>query len=222
MNKKLLRAFIYIFRMARYFEQRYFRARNKLTVYLRQKLPNIEKEYVRSHSGQIKDVCRIDDSPRFDKMRDVHEIRYRVASGFTADNTIVLDAGCGSGHGKRFLKGRYIGVDINPPSFGIQGDLLTWKPEFDYDVFVGFEIIEHLKDYTNFVSIAKRARKWVIVSTPIVPTTHYNPFHIHDFTMEDIQNLFIDEEWGFYGILIQRTGGKTGIFIFHKNNLSDL
>ena len=57
---------------------------------------------------------------------------------------------------------------------------------------VSFETLEHLADYRHMVSWLKRAKCFVILSVPTVPTKHMNEFHLHDFTVDDIVALFDD------------------------------
>lgn len=132
-----------------------------------------------------------------------HRFRYRLAAGF-AEGT-VLDAACGTGYGAEILGDvEYIGVD-NDPSLEptIAADLETWEPDFDFDVFVGFETIEHLSDYGPYVQAAKRARRWIVLSTPVVPTTHLNPFHRHNFAPGELASLICDEHWSYYQGILQ-------------------
>ena len=56
----------------------------------------------------------------------------------------------------------------------IEADLVDWNPTFSFDVAVGFETIEHLPNYRNYVDILKRARRWIIVSAPVVATVGVN------------------------------------------------
>jgi len=155
-----------------------------------------------------------------------HEFRYRLAAGFIERGDTVLDAACGTGYGYQVLRdlgslGDYIGVDRLPKEevevpfsrtdlhrtiailvgMGVEyldEDLTTWFPSWDFDVFLGFETIEHLLNYRNYIDIAHQAGKWVILSTPVVPTLHLNPHHVHDFASGDLQKLFEDEEWEHY------------------------
>lgn len=119
----------------------------------------------------------------------IHSYRYRVAARFTRSSDIVLDSACGIGYGRQFLKGRWIGVDKEPGA-GLVVDLCSWAPDFDYDVFVGLETIEHLDDFTAYVTAAQRAKRTIVISTPIIPTKHQNPWHVHDFTPESLEALF--------------------------------
>jgi len=160
---------------------------------------------------------RITSDKEFDDVRPSHELRYRIASGFVESQDRVLDAGCGEGYGSKFFNDcyKYVGIDINPVHCSINKfDLETDSYKENLDVFIGFEIIEHLKDVSNFVKIAKQAEKWIIVSTPIIPTKHRNEYHLQDFTPKQIIDLFEDENWLLYGWLKQLE--IYGIFIFTR------
>jgi hypothetical protein len=123
---------------------------------------------------------------------EIHEYRYKVAARFTRDSDVVLDAACGIGYGRRHLKGSWTGADKEPPAGALAVDLETWEPDFGFDVFVGLETIEHLRDFTAYVAAAKQAKRTIVISTPLIPTTHFNPFHLHDFTKESLEALFSD------------------------------
>ena len=152
---------------------------------------------------------RITEDPVFDGVRDSHELRYHIARGFIEDTDTVIDAGCGIGYGEKILKANYVGLDkIN--GFDLEKDNYD-KP---YDVFVGFEIIEHLENIDKFVQLAKQAKKWIIVSTPIVPTAEGHPYHKRDFTSDDLIGLFQDNNFKLYEWV--RQGLKYGIFIFKR------
>jgi len=138
---------------------------------------------------------RITTSKEFDGYeRDTHEYRYKLAGKYTEDTDTVLDMACGTGYGAKFLKGNYKGVDKADLSGNIVADLNTWKPDFDFDVGVSFETIEHIQNYQNVLDNLKKAKKYIIYSTPIVPTVGANPFHLHDFTYAELRKMF--EGWG--------------------------
>jgi hypothetical protein len=127
--------------------------------------------------------------------RAIHTYRYEVAAQFTAPDDVVVDAACGIGYGRDYLAGTWIGADKAAPAGALTVDLCNWSPEFEYDVWVGLETIEHLADYTTYVRAAQRARKFIVISTPIIPTVHFNPYHLHDFTRESLASLFVGDEW---------------------------
>lgn len=155
------------------------------------------------------DYERIDETHQGEE-RVLHEERYRLAGRYTEDTDVVLDAACGTGYGKAFLKGRWIGVDKEPLCGNLVGDLNEWEPSFTFDVFVGFETIEHLDDYRKYVEVAKQAKRFICLSTPIIPTVHRNRFHRHDFDKQDIETLIdrevveYHEQIGTYGVWVFR------------------
>lgn len=122
----------------------------------------------------------------------MHRHRYEFAARSVSGTDVVVDAACGIGYGRDILGGRWIGVDREPPQLPnvLKADLCHWDPPFDFDVFVGLETIEHLDDYWPFVFAAKRARHTIVLSTPIIPTKHMNPYHLHDFTRESVETIF--------------------------------
>lgn len=160
-----------------------------------------------------------------------HEIRYRMARGFIEPGDTVVDAACGAGYGADILTNgldiEYIGYDAFMPSKlknqsrdnrkFIKQDLCEFEIAIDPDVFVGFETIEHLTDYTTYVKSAKKSRKWIIVSAPIIPTKHINPYHLHDFQYGDLVRLFADHEWEEYQTIQQPTEFSE-ISIFRRKN----
>ena len=138
-----------------------------------------------------------------------HEARYALAAGFLRPGDVVVDAACGIGYGALILDAHgdvvYYGVDRDASIFDvderrgrtfIEADLHSWQPAFDFDVAVGFETIEHLENYTVYLDWTRRARRYIVVSVPIVPTKHDNVFHFHDFERDDlVQLVTADLEW---------------------------
>jgi hypothetical protein len=158
---------------------------------------------------------RIDDSPQFDgEERHEHEWRYEWAGRFTDDDDSVLDCACGTGYGSGFLRGGWVGVDRLPLCGNIVADLESWQPSFPFDVFVGLETIEHLADPANYVQIAKRARRWIVISTPVIPTAANNEYHLRDFSSQDIRDLFVDQDWTLHDE--QRQDTDYGIWAFRR------
>lgn len=181
---------------------------------------------------------RITEEDIFDgPVRDSHEIRYYIASGFLGEGDRVLDCFCGTGYGKDILTKelhdekyipliKYIGIDKDAPD-GPRFVSMDFEVPFDYflrmreakfpkefDVFVGLESIEHLNDdgLRNYVWLAKGAKKYIIISTPIVPNS--NPYHKQQFDIDKIEKLFVGDKWQTYGILKQKD--TYGLFIFKR------
>ena len=164
---------------------------------------------------------RITSDKKFDgPIRNSHEFRYRLANGFIDNKDYIIDAGCGVGYSRNFLNGTWFGVDINPTSERkemIKGDLeeLTEiKGLKEYDIFIGFEIMEHLNNYKNFVKLAKKAKKWIITSVPIVPTKHRNKYHKQDFEFDSLPKIFEDDDWKLYQAVKQND--LYGIYFFKR------
>jgi 2-polyprenyl-3-methyl-5-hydroxy-6-metoxy-1,4-benzoquinol methylase len=133
-----------------------------------------------------------------------HAYRYELATAWMKPGDKVLDVACGVGYGAKLIAERvsvdYLGVDKITPeqeftSFGrfhCGVDLMTWQPHEQFDVAVCFETLEHLPNPAHLVSVLKQTKRIILVSVPTRPTKHVNPFHLQDFTVEDIMTLFSD------------------------------
>lgn len=128
-----------------------------------------------------------------------HVARYEYAARHVRDGDAVNDIACGVGYGAQLLRhASYRGYDrIGVPDVSLPGAFLpanlddpAWRPEAA-DVTVCFETLEHVKDPAHLAAvIAATSRRAVLVSVPVVPTKHLNPYHLHDFTTVDIPPLF--------------------------------
>lgn len=127
-----------------------------------------------------------------------------MAAELCKDGDRVLDAACGIGYGAAVIGSHrdvfYLGIDM-PGVPGIEfmewgefagADLDTWTPSERYDLGCCFETLEHLKDPARFARVLTSCCDTLIVSTPTVPTKHMNPYHLHDFTLEELIGLFPD------------------------------
>jgi SAM-dependent methyltransferase len=135
-----------------------------------------------------------------------HVYRYELASSFLFPNETVLDVACGIGYGAKPINEnvvvRYIGVDkvLPDPEFIGLGkwyagvDLNEWSPDFTFDVAICIETLEHLANPKNLVAHLTKAKRLIFVSVPTRPTMHMNPFHLHDFTVDEIVQLFDGHE----------------------------
>ncbi len=125
--------------------------------------------------------------------------RYEWASKSISPTDIVLDAGCGSAYGREMLEphcARYVSIDYTQEAEPIiVADMNEYSPDFDFDVFIGFESIEHVRDTAHYVEVAKRAKTHIFITCPASETLSWNPHHIYDFSVPDILRLFEDGNW---------------------------
>jgi 2-polyprenyl-3-methyl-5-hydroxy-6-metoxy-1,4-benzoquinol methylase len=135
-----------------------------------------------------------------------HVYRYRLAAEWLNEGEKVLDAACGIGYGAQVIaetkRVDYFGIDKFTPSVtfapygnfmdGINLDL--WEPNTDWDVSVSFETLEHVEHPKRLADNLKKASRLVILSTPTRPSKHLNPYHLHDFTVDEVLAMFDDCE----------------------------
>lgn len=142
---------------------------------------------------------RMTDDPRFDgRTRSEHLYRYCKAAQWVRDGDVVVDAACGTGYARRVLPGaRYVGVDRCAEARpDIVADLGDWRPDFDYDVWLSFETVEHMGDPARLVENAHRARRFCAFSVPVYPGAGDNPYHMRDYTADQLRALVAHPEWG--------------------------
>ena len=128
-----------------------------------------------------------------------HTVRYAYAADRTLPGEVVNDIACGIGYGSTFfsasveyhgydrpgIPGKFFGqfhaCDLNDPG---------WVPA-DCDATVCFETLEHVEDPGMLAyKIGDSTKRAVFVSAPTEPTKDRNPFHLHDFTADDIPPMF--------------------------------
>src|SRR5262245_15756552 len=129
-----------------------------------------------------------------------HVARYRYAAQHIQPDEVINDIACGVGYGATFLApvGEYHGFDKPTvpddqfPGFfhEVNLDNIYWKPSAA-DVTVCFETLEHVRVPTLLARrIADTTSRMIVVSVPTVPTTGFNQWHLHDFTVDDIPPMF--------------------------------
>lgn len=131
-----------------------------------------------------------------------HRYRYGLAASWLEPGERVLDVACGIGYGAQIISDvvpvQYVGVDKVVPDrkfvtlgkFHSGVNLNVWVPDFGWDVSVCFETLEHVGNPQHLAAQVAKAKRLVIVSVPTRPTKHFNPYHLHDFTVEDVLALF--------------------------------
>ena len=142
-----------------------------------------------------------------------HLARYTFAARL-ARGKRVLDAGCGAGYGAAELAHSaqsVVGIDLaleavefarenyRLPNLQFEQASCTALPHRDstFDLVVGFEVIEHLENWRDFLREVRRVlapNGQFIVSTP--NKAYYtesrgaegaNPFHVHEFEFEEFR-----------------------------------
>jgi 2-polyprenyl-3-methyl-5-hydroxy-6-metoxy-1,4-benzoquinol methylase len=131
-----------------------------------------------------------------------HVYRYELASEWLKRGDTVLDVACGVGYGAEILTRKtaisYVGVDKIEPAtqfkqfgrFHSGVNLDGWVPDLRWDVSVCFETLEHLANPQHLANQVMRAKRLIFVSVPTRPTKHFNKFHLHDFTVDDVLEMF--------------------------------
>jgi len=139
-----------------------------------------------------------------------HLERYKLASKFI-NNKVVVDLGCGTGYGSFLLANagakKVYSIDIDSQSIKyalknykhklityLARDALNTRLKDKYaDIVVSFEIIEHVKNYKQFVLEVARILKpngLFIFSTPNeIMSLGNNPYHFKEFTILELKKV---------------------------------
>jgi 2-polyprenyl-3-methyl-5-hydroxy-6-metoxy-1,4-benzoquinol methylase len=137
-----------------------------------------------------------------------HIERYALARQFLSGK--VLDAACGVGYGTFLCQKNpdvdaIVGIDVDEAAIRWANEhFATPKATFrccgidafstpGFDTLLTIETIEHLSDPERLAALVDRVGiSEVIVSFPLKKTTHYNKFHLWDFTEQDVLHIFED------------------------------
>ena len=136
-----------------------------------------------------------------------HVERYALLRQFARG--IVCDAACGCGYGSYLLSTNpdvtsVIGLDCDTDiiSFAkkeyesnktkfFNVDIENWVSDQKIDMLFSVETIEHIENRDVLPNFCDRNNiNHVILTYPSKKTTHYNPYHLYDFKLQDILNIF--------------------------------
>jgi predicted RNA methylase len=136
-----------------------------------------------------------------------HVERYALLRQFAKG--VVCDAACGCGYGSYLLATNpdvefVIGLDSDTEIVSYaQQEYSSQKTEFykanieewisskKIDMLISIETIEHIPDrYVLSDFCDRNSINNVILTYPSKKTTHYNPFHLYDFKLQDILDIF--------------------------------
>lgn len=121
----------------------------------------------------------------------------------------VLDFASGCGYGSNLLSvnpdvEKVVGIDKDADAIQwANTEFLNNKTEFrckdiediaeKFDTLVSLEAIEHFDDVTLIPRLVERCQiDHVIISYPNKKSTHFNAFHVKDYTIQDILSLMPD------------------------------
>ena len=136
-----------------------------------------------------------------------HVERYALLRQFAKG--VICDAACGCGYGSYLLSTNpdvtsVIGLDCNEDiidfanqEYGgaktnfLNVDIGNWVSDQKIDMLFSVETIEHISDRYVLPDFCDRNQiNHVILTYPSKKTTHYNPYHLYDFKLQDILDIF--------------------------------
>jgi SAM-dependent methyltransferase len=136
-----------------------------------------------------------------------HLARYAFAAGLIRPSDTVLDAACGVGYGAATLAragARVVAVDcareavalaksVGEPAALAVADLHDLPFAADsFDGVICFEVLEHLTSPDRFLEHVVRVLRpggWFVVSTPNPAFEVENPFHVHELSLGEFEQL---------------------------------
>lgn len=152
--------------------------------------------------------------PSLSDIEGQHLAKYKFALSFCKKKSI-LEIGCGSGYGSKFLvengasKIKAFDIDSKAINFAIvnypdprikfaNADAQTLKLKEKFDIFLSFEVIEHLSKPDKLLELAQEAIKekgFVVISTPnkkfsiLDNGKPSNPYHIHEYFPDEFEEM---------------------------------
>lgn len=150
--------------------------------------------------------------PNGNTQKNLHLYRYAWANAHLQSRT-VANAACGSGYGNAALlfdhsERQVRGFDRSHQALAIAnrkyaGDNSSFAAPCDIEqermagfrAVVSLETLEHLKDPWGWLGRLSPDVRELILSVPIVPTKHYNQYHLHDFTETEIRYGLANLGW---------------------------
>lgn len=158
-------------------------------------------------ASEWSDIPALDDK---DPQKAWHLFRY----GWAAERIRarkVANAACGAGYGNPMLLTHaesVCGFDRNEQALAIGKEKYagegSWFAEacdiesktFEgFDTLVSLETFEHLKDPVGWLGRLSSDVKELVLSAPVIPTKHQNPYHLHDFTAQELLNVLRASGW---------------------------
>jgi len=169
---------------------------------------------------------------KIEKMDYFQKWRYDEACKYISSTDEVLDVGMGCGSGSYILSKKakqVIGIDDSEETVKyaqqvwqrenikyIHGNALRMG-DSKFDIIVGFEIIEHIKEYKKFINYIKDlAKKYIIISVPHINSPIKSRWHWKHFSIEEIKQYFEDKNWEIERLETPKFGKGKAVFAVIK------
>jgi ubiquinone/menaquinone biosynthesis C-methylase UbiE len=163
-------------------------------------------------------------------MLNQHLLRYKFAAQYLHPDMAVIDLACGSGYGSDHLSSAVasvVGVDLMGEAIreasrlvGERLALVRADGQFlpfgdgSFDAAVCLETVEHVADADKLLRELFRVLRppgVLVISTPIIPTTHFEPYHRRDFTSGQFLELLSRHRFQVWDTLVQEQSIMTAV-----------